>query len=143
TKWENLKKKVSDGMRAFFYTGAGGASPEGITKEVEKLNKTYEGFEKLSGVDRGLQLASIEALLKNEQIIAENIAKRIDDQVKKFYPNGNEAYTRSLSQQYGLDKALEKTSALSKVLENMKKANDDIETQNRQKQGIFSLEELE
>lgn len=140
---DNLQKKLSDAMRAFFYTGAGGASPKGIEQEVSRLNTVYDGFEKFSEDNRKTTISHVERLLSNERKTVAELKNKIEEEVKKFYPGGDEAYTRSLSQQYGLDKVLEKTTALSAVLERMKKTNDSINTSARQGKGVFSQNELE
>ncbi|WP_160067591.1 hypothetical protein [Sphingobacterium bovisgrunnientis] len=142
-RWENVKKKISDAMRAWFYTGAGGASPEGIEKHVIALNKAYEGFDNRNSEQQKKVINQIQSELDFEKKRSQSIAKSIEQESIKRYGKVDAAFVSTLSQQKGLDKSLEKLNALEATLLKFKGANAELDKQNRQKQGIFNLEELE
>jgi len=143
SRWENVKKKISDVMRAWFYTGAGGASPEGIEKQVIALNKAYEGFDNRNSEQQKKVINQLQTELDFEKKRSQSIAKSIEEESIKRYGKVDAAFVSTMSQQKGLDKSLEKLNALEATLLKFKATNTELDKQNRQKQGIFSLEELE
>lgn len=143
TKWDNIKKHISDALRSWFRFGAGGPSAEGIEKQVISLNKAYEGFERRTSEQQKRVINQLQSDLDFEKKRANSISKQIERESIAKYGNVDAAYVATMSQQRGLDKSLEKINALEATLKKFKATNDDLEKQHRQKKGIFSLEELE